>query len=118
MAFGKKKPTAEQKLLQMIEASQGGSALSSKATQKISKKQNVLALLKIANVVLGFAIVAVGIFLFVEIGSGVQMASKEIKFKTPKEQGMKAAAEVVMGEPQSLAFYINTLETRNIFQPF
>ncbi len=118
MAFGKKKPTAEQKLLQMIEAAQGGSALSSKNTQKISKKQNILTLLKLTNVVLGLGIVAVCVFLFAEIGSGIQLVSKDVKFKAPQDLQSGMAQVTGTGEVKPLAFYVNVLEQRNIFQPY
>jgi hypothetical protein len=116
MAFGKKKPTAEQKLLQMIEATQGGAAVVGKSSQKVAQKQNVLTLLKTLNTLLVLGVIGTLVFLFNEIADGAKLASQKIDIKAPKEAIERASD--AQPEVASLSNYMDVMKRRNIFMPY
>jgi len=63
----KRKETAEQKLLKMIEASSGENVAAAKTKQKVVKKRDALFLVKFSNSVLVLGVIAAILYLGYEV---------------------------------------------------
>ena len=113
------KETAEQKLLKMIEASAGHSALPGQSKQKVAERRNVLALVKIGNQVLIVGIFVVLFFLLAEAASGTRLLSKKFKFDAVRTSGQRTfGSDDSMPPVQSISYYLAGVNKRNIFVPY
>ncbi|MBP9853994.1 MAG: hypothetical protein KBD53_03900 [Candidatus Omnitrophica bacterium] len=115
----KKKETAEQKLLKMIEASStDGIASSNKAHQKVLKKQDLLTVLKSINKLLLVGIIFVGCLVAFEIKSGMTLIGKDIKISAASKKGSADTKKSELLTIQSLPYYLAGVNRRNIFQSY
>lgn len=114
----KKKETAEQKLLKMIEDSSGADVSVSKTKQKVAKKQNTLSLMKVANKVLIVGVLGSIVFLGNEIISGAALTSKAIEVPAGKKAKVLGDGDSQGVTIQRLSYYLANVNRRNIFQPF
>lgn len=114
----KKKETAEQKLLKMIEDSSGADVSVSKTKQKVVKKQNTLSVMKLLNKLLIIGVLGAIAFLGNEIIAGASLTSKNIEIpaaKKAKVLGGENAQEIAI---QRVSYYLANVNRRNIFQPY
>ena len=111
----KKKESAEQKLLQMIEAS-GGSSSAGKKSQK--SKYNFVSVIKKVNLFLIIILVfAIGL-LANEIFVGQKfLKEKSMAVSSQKISKSGSGAEVSIPEPSPVSTYLAKLDKRNIFKP-
>lgn len=114
----KKKETAEQKLLKMIEDSSGGDVSASKTKQKVAKKQNVLSFMKVLNKLLIVGLIASVAFLGNEIIAGATLANKSVEMPEGKKSRVLGDKEAQMITAQRLSYYLANVNSRNIFQPY
>ena len=111
------KETAEQKLLKMIEA--GGSSGASKTQKKVARKQGFLSALKLINKVLIIGVIALVVLLFNQVRSGMALMSKKVNIKAERvasRRGMNA--QDLLPRTQRLSYYLASVKSRNIFQPY
>ncbi len=113
----KKKETAEQKLLKMIEAS-STDASSNKAHQKVLKKQDLLTVLKSINKLLLLGIIFVVCLVGLEIKSGMSLIGKDIKISGGSKKGSMDSKKSELLTIQSLPYYLAGVNRRNIFQSY
>ncbi|MBF0532307.1 MAG: hypothetical protein HQL23_04330 [Candidatus Omnitrophica bacterium] len=118
--FAKKKTTAEQKLLQMIEASQGSGEGGVLPQQKAVRKQSLLAVIKILNGLLVLAVIGAACLLAGEVSRG----SRELAVKVNFPSNVKASSGDIAGAMPAAASvrpetaYLASISDRNIFQPY
>ena len=115
----KKKETAEQKLLKMIEASSSSEGGVSKTQLRVAKKQSLLAVVKTSNKFLFFGIIIAGIFLANEVKSGAELLGKEIRFQVNQSVVTRTlgANDLIPSIPE-LALYLSGPKRRSLFHPF
>jgi hypothetical protein len=115
----KKKETAEQKLLKMIEASGGKTAATASANKKSSKKIDFLTALKKVNVALVVILVICLGTLANEIWRGIKEANADISVSAKKSgPGRIIRPEELLPVFQKDSYYLSDLKRRNIFEPF
>lgn len=113
----KKKETAEQKLLKMIEASSGDAGAASRAQRKTSRQQDALSLLKTFNSLLLILIVGVAVLVGLEIKKGMDIMGAGIDIQA--ERGMTDSMDGdKVHTVQKLPFYLAGVNRRNIFRPY
>ena len=117
----KKKETAEQQLLKLIEASSGAGsvAASVKTTKQVSRKQSLLSVVKTVNRFLLVGIIAVVALLVNEIIGGMELVNKKITFTFKPGSGKNELfSENVIPKIPGITFYLSQIEKRNFFQPY
>lgn len=114
----KKKETAEQKLLKMIEASSSDGSAASKARQKVSKKQDLLTVLKTINKLLLLGVVIVGVLVALEVKSGVDLVGQDIDVSGGFQKSAPDSKSTLLPTVQNLPYYLAGVNRRNIFQPY
>lgn len=114
----KKKETAEQKLLKMIEASSTDGSASSKARLKVSKKQDLLTVLKSINKFLLLGILLVAGLVGLEFKSGMDLIGKDIQISASSKKGFSDSQNAELMTVQTLPYYMAGVNRRNIFQPY
>jgi len=115
----KKKETAEQKLLKMIEDSGSAAASSTKTQKTVAKKQNALSIIKGINKILVIAVVAFAILLINEIRSGAELLNKDVQFSAgPVAKRTPVAEQAVDSSSQRLSYYLASIRRRNLFEPY
>ena len=116
-----KKETAEEKLLKIIEATKkakGGasSGAESSALVKTSKSKLFISVRQL-NAVLIAAVLAGFLFLIYEVQSGVSSLNEDVSISvdavTPKEN-----VNILVPQMKSVAYYLDRIVARNIFQPY
>lgn len=113
----KKKETAEQKLLKMIEASSGSGGAANKTHEKVVKKKNVLITAKIINKILIVVMIISALWLTSEIKNGVNFLKKDTQFFVGKK-GNKDGVNALFPESRDISFYLSSIKKRNIFKPY
>jgi len=110
----KKKETAEQKLLKMIEA--GGASTTEK---KSSKKVNVLSLVKVINKFFVIGIVAAVLLLVYEVQFGLALVNKNVSFDSPRSASSRTVeVSNLIPTIQRISFYLSNVKRRNFFKPY
>jgi len=114
----KKKESAEQKLLKMIEASSGVSAQSTEI-KKVDKNKSTIALVKSINFGLLIMIFVALLFLGNEVRAGIKGLNQEISFSEFSDRPVRVdGVSEVGGSVHDKSFYLVGVNDRNIFQPF
>ena len=117
--MAKKKETAEQKLLKMIEASAGPGAESSKTQKKTVKSQSVLSIIKLANKILIVAVVIAVLFLMNEVKVGIDLLGEKLKFSARRSAVQRTfGIEELIPPVQKLSYYLSSINKRYIFKPY
>lgn len=113
---GRKKETAEQKLLKMIEAAGGSTGLPSPEEKKIKRRQNLLAVIKIFNSFL-IGLIVLGVMLIVyQVHAGASLLAH--KFALSVDEGVDDARSVGLPQVSELNQYMANINTRNLFVPY
>ena len=115
----KKEETAEQKLLQMIEATSGPVAEPTKAQQKVVKKQSLLNVVRVVNISLMVTLVVVASLLALEIIKGITLLNRNLNFSID-EVAVKRAIDKTGSMPtaKGLSVYLVGVNRRHLFQPY
>jgi len=116
-----KNESAEQKLLQMIEASSGASSAApstSKPAKKAKKKRSVSTILRLVNVGLIVLLLVSFIFLFREISIGSKGYNKKIQFSIDKYSARKIDQDALFPVIEKVSYYLAKVDERNIFKPY
>ncbi len=114
-----KKETAEEKLLKIIEATKKAKGLTPAATAvsaKSSKSTFTISFQQI-NLVLVAALLAGFVFLLNEVRSGNALLSQDVSISVDVA-AQKDAGSVAIPQMKNIAYYIDKISVRNIFQPF
>jgi len=114
----KKKETAEQKLLKMIEASSSDGSASSKTRQKVSKKQDLLTILKTVNKFMLVGVIIVGVMVALEVKSGMDLMGQGINITSGSKKVFSGPKNSLLPTTQNLPYYMAGVNRRNIFQPY
>lgn len=114
----KKKETAEQKLLKMIEASSGDAGPGSRARQKTSKRQDALSLLKSVNRILLVLIVVMAVMVGFEIKNGMEIMGQDIRITEARGLTESNDNGSNVFTVQKLPYYLAGVNLRNIFRPY
>lgn len=115
--MAKKKETAEQKLLKMIEATSGvGVAVKQKP---VPRKYNALTIIKTVNKVFYVSIVVCGLLFINEVRSGIALMGKDVQVdvKSKKTAVKTDMANLIPDQPK-VSFYLAGVLRRNIFEAY
>ena len=113
------KETAEQKLLKMIESSPKAGASGVKSDSQPAFKVNAIALLKVSNKFLIFAILVALIVFFNEARVGAAFSGKDFYVSesgSARDQGQIVTNKMLVIPEVSV--YLASMKDRNIFTPF
>lgn len=113
----KKKESAEQKLLKMIEASSGETSAATRAQKKTSKQQDALSLLKTFNAILIILVVLGAVWVAFEVQKGMGLVGGGIDIEAERGMTDKADGKGIH-TVQKLPYYLAGVNQRNIFRPF
>jgi hypothetical protein len=115
------KETAEQKLLKIIEASKKAQAVASGSApaQPVPKKSSRLISFTIQqiNIFLVVCMVASALFLGYQVQSGMALLQETVSFSVDSDSS-KNALDLFIPQTKSIAYYLDKINSRNIFQPF
>lgn len=114
----KKKESAEQKLLKMMEASSGEGSGASKAKQKVDKKQDLLTAIKTFNKFLILAILGIAVLVGLEVKAGMDLLGKDINITATSGSNSGASQSGLLPMAQKLPYYLAGAGRRNIFEPY
>lgn len=113
----KKKETAEQKLLKMIEASSGDAGAATRAQRKTSRQRDALTILKSVNRVMLVLIIGVAVMVGLEIKKGMDIMGAGVDLQP--ERGMTDSMDgKQVHTVQKLPYYLAGVNRRNIFRPY
>ena len=115
----RKKETAEQKLLKMIEASQSEGGTATQQTKKTRKKQDVLSIIRFLNLALLLGIIVVVCLLGLEFKKGMDLVNAPVIFddsavSSRRQTNSSSSLELT----QKLSYYLSSIKKRNLFLPF
>ena len=115
------KETAEQKLLKIIEASKKAQAVASGAApvQAVPKKNNRVISFNIRqiNIFLLACVFVSALFLGYQIHAGLALVQETVNFAVEGD-GPKDAINLFVPQMKSIAYYLDKINSRNVFQPF
>ena len=115
----KQKETAEQKLLKMIEVSHDAGGAPGGKSQKAVQKQGVLAVVKLINFFLIFVVVGFIVLIAFNVQSGLAYLNEPIRFNVDQNTAkMPAKTDNLVPTVQRSAYYLASVEKRNMFQPY
>ncbi len=114
----KKKESAEQKLLKMIEASSGVSTQTTEI-KKVDRNKSMIALVKSVNFCLLIMIFGALLFLGNEVRAGIKGLNQKISFSKFSDRPVRGdGVSDVGGTVHDKTYYLAGVNDRNIFQPF
>lgn len=108
------KETAEQKLLKMLQKT---GAPSSSANPSPKKKFSFTFSMRALNQALMLGILLCAAALVYEMRSGVALINKELDF-SDEAKTSKAIAAIALPSGKSVKYYLDKVNTRNIFRPY
>ncbi len=114
----KKKESAEQKLLKMIEASSGASVQPTKV-EKVDKRKNIIALIRTVNMGLIVMVVFFLVLLGNEVIAGISLLKQRVAPTVDRTRSIPEFLESeLINTIHDKSFYLAGIDDRNIFQPF
>ena len=115
----RKKETAEQKLLKMIEASQSEGGVAVKQKRKTRKKQDALSFIKFFNLLLTLGVIVVIGLLGYELKNGMALVGQPVRFADKMDFSRRGmGSSDMLNVTQKLPYYLASVHQRNFFVPY
>lgn len=109
------KETPEQRLARMMQEKNPSTQIPD--VIKSRRKFSFSISLSLLNKLLTIAIVVVGVMVYLEFQRGMGLVNQEVVIEQVL-QGDSQELEVAIVNPPEISFYLNRLQTRNIFRPY